>query len=92
MPASPDTTDLFLSKNEDKVLWVSGGCDNCDSCDGSCGGEVGPLRAIHEVISSALPDLVEEGWCSGGSGLPRGSVQFFHVGWDWKPGLVGLVE
>lgn len=47
------------------------------------------------MISSALPDLEEESWWSGGSGmLPRGSFQFCHVGWELKPAgllLVGLV-
>jgi hypothetical protein len=68
-------------------------------CGGDgCGGGVGSLRAIHEVVSSsARPDL-EEILSTGGSGLsgwpglPRGSTQLCHVGWDRKAWFVGRVE
>jgi hypothetical protein len=59
-----------------------------------CGGGVGSLSAIHEVVSSsARPELEDS--LGGGScppGLPRGSTQLCHVGWDRKAGLVDRLE
>lgn len=72
------------------IFWINGD-DDCVGVDkgDDCGG-AGSLRAIHEVISSVRPDL-EVSLVHSGSGLPRCSIQFFHVGCWRNAGLVGRV-
>ena len=49
------------------------------------------MSAIHDVISSTRPDL-EVSLEGSASGLPRGSIQFCHVGCDRNAGLIGRGE
>lgn len=66
---------------------------------GDAGGGAGAVRAIHEVISSALvalPETEERLGCSaGGGGDPGwrdgGSSQVFQVGWEGILGGLGVL-